>query len=620
VANTNSSVVITALAAMLVGAVTAFAQPTVTMSADRLAFRKQPIYTDSAARTVTISNVGDAALRFSSIRAFGNFLQRNTCGLVVGPKSSCTITIVFQPEALGRLNGRIRLIDNASDSPQQIKLRGKGIPHAITTYHYDNARTGANTTETLLKPANVNKKRFGKLFSLPVDGGIVAQPLYVPDLKIPDRGRHNVIYVATEHNSLYAFDADDGSPLWITDPINFGAYLPNNGCPGLDTGIIGTPVIDQSTKTIYLEVATLRDGIAVDELHALDITTGVERPFSPVDITASVPGTGYGSRKGILSFDPNVERPRPALLLDNGLVYVRFASNCDFHFFPQGRGWLFAYDAFDLLQKSVFVTSPNGYGGGIWEAGDGPAADAYHNIYISTGNGDFDVARGGSDYGDSVIKLASGSLQPLDYFTPHNQKRLGRRDRDLGSGGITLLPDQAIPPKHLMVTGGEPHVTYLLNQKNLGGYNPSVDNVVQKTPVTNSLYSTPTYWNNTLYFAAAGDSPKAFSFSNGRMSDNPTSQAGEGYNYPGSVMVVSADRQSRGILWAVQHGGTSSGNEVLHAYDATNLARELYNSDQAGDRDLPGIVGNHFESIIVANGKVYVPTGQPQLSVFGLLR
>jgi outer membrane protein assembly factor BamB len=491
----------------------------------------------------------------------------------------------------------------------------------VATYHYNNSRAGSNTSETILTPANVSVNQFGKLFSLPVDGGIYAQPLYVPNLTIPGSGTHNVVYVATQHNSLYAFDADNGANLWSK---NLGPYQPapqNCTEPG-DIGIIGTPVIQ--SNTIFAVAATLRSGTPQQELHALDITTGAERSSSPVVITASVPGTGFGSVGGILTFNALTEFQRPALLLDYGVLYIGFAAHCDDNAYSaQGHGWLFAYNTKTLHLNSSFVVTPNGFGGGIWASGGGPAVDAYHNIYFSTGDGTFDVDQGGIDYGDSVIKLSSSTLSLLDYFTPYNQAILEANGGDLGSGGILILPDQGTSPTHLLMTAGKAGFIYLINRDNLGQYNTSRDNVVQENGQIVGLFSTPAMWQNRLYFVGSGytggDYPKAFSLSRGRMSNYPTSQATLPYPYPGAVPVVSANGATNGILWALQHGGTASGNEVLHAYDATNLAHELYNSEQAGNRDLPGLAGRQFESIIVVNGKVYVPTAQPQLSVFGLL-
>src|SRR5215471_17267028 len=277
----------------------------------------------------------------------------------------------------------------------------------VLTYHYNNTRTGANTSETILTPANVNVSHFGKLFSRTVDGGIYAQPLYVPGLAIAGRVR-NVVYVATRNNSVYAFDADNGTTLWSK---NLGPPQPHPSycAPVGNVGIFGTPVI--TGNIIYVVAATLRNGTRRHELHALNIATGAEQPHSPALIAASVPGTGRGSVGGTLTFSQLDEFQRPALLSDNGSIYVGFAAFCDYS--PDsaiGHGWIFAYNASTLQLESNFVVTRNGFGGGIWASGGGPAADSNHNIYFSTGDGTFDVDRGGVDYGDSVLKLSSGSL------------------------------------------------------------------------------------------------------------------------------------------------------------------------------------------------------------------
>jgi hypothetical protein len=634
--------------------------PPVTLSSSSLSFGNQAINTIGSAQTVTVFNDQGVALHFSSIQAIFPFQQTNTCGSSIPANSSCTVSVAFGPTTAGAQTGAVQVTDDASNSPQYISVSGSGItggptptptptptpsgptptptptpsPGAtvsVLTYHYDNSRTGANTKETILTPANVNKTQFGKLFSIPVDSGIYTQPLYVPSLQIPGLGTHNVVYVATQHNSVYAFDADNGATLWT---VNLGPYqtLPY-GCeePG-DMGVVGTPVIDRSNNTLYAVAATLRNGQMQHEIHALDITTGAERSYSPVVIKGSTPGTGFGSVGGIVTFDSfntSRELQRPALTLDNGSLYVGFAVSCDAQFDVEGHGWFFAYDEASLRQNTFFLTSPNGYGGDIWAAGGGPPVDASHNIYFSTGNGNFNVNQGGKDYGDTLLKL-SPNLSPLDYFTPFDQANLEANDADLASGGIVLLPDQTTSPTHLLITAGKEGRIYLVNRDNLGKYNTSTDNVVEFNIAIGPLFSTPTFWNNNLYFSAWNDHPKAFSFVNGRIKFGQppnlpwASEASESYPFPGAVMVVSANGQTNGILWALQHGGTASGNEVLHAYDATNLANELYNSDQAGtlpgSRDLPGVVGNEFISILVVNGKVYVPTtAANQLSVFGLL-
>jgi hypothetical protein len=592
------------------------AENPVVLSATRVEFGAQSIHTTSQQQIVTLSNLQNVALNFSSIEVSGNFQEHDDCGQSIPALSTCKIKVKFQPLKLGSRNGFVRLGYDAGSRQQQIQLSGLGIPQAVTTYHYGNARRGANTSETILKPSNVNMNQFGKLFSLPVDGGILSQPLYVPYLQIPNLGFHNVVFVATQHNSLYAFDADNGKKLWS---INLGPYVPDDGCPSLDSGIIATPVIDPTSNTIYLDAKVMRSGTPAHELHAIDIQNGAERPYSPVVVQANVPGTGSGSVGGNLTFDATIERSRSALLLDNGLIYLAFAQDCDVDLPDLDRGWLLAYNVSNFNQTGVFVTAPDAHGGGIWASGGGPAVDAKHDIYVATGNGHFDANQGGNDYGDSVLRLAPGTLGMIDYFTPHNQATLSTNDEDLGSGGIVLLPAQETSPHHLMVIAGKQGRIYILKRNHPGEYNSNFDNVIQKNNTIQANYSTPSYWNQNLYFAAVGDYPKAYSFSQGRLSDTPTSSASTTYPYPGAVTVVSANRLIHGILWAMQSGGTASGNEVLHAYKATNLGVELYNSDQAGTRDVPGIPGQSFESILVANGKVYVPSGEPQISVFGLL-
>ena len=370
---------------------------------------------------------------------------------------------------------------------------------------------------------------------------------------------------------------------------------------------------------MYVDAVAVQNGNPVHKLHALDITTGAERSFSPVVVSASVKGTGKTSVNGVLTFNTVYERQRAGLLLNNGFIYIGYGCHCD----PQppilGHGWLFAFKASTLAQTGVWVSTPNGIAGGIWAGGGGPAADANNNVYFGTGNGDFNVNTGGTDYGDTVIKMSQTGRSVLDYFTPFNQATLDANDADLGGGGLIVLPDQPTGPTHLLIAAGKQGEIYLINRDNMGHYNSGVNNVVQEEKELVYNVTTPSFWNSTLFYAASGDHPKAFSFLKGRISANPTSKATETYPDPGSVTVVSANGITNGILWAEQHGGTASHNEVLHAYAASNLADELYNSDQAGTRDLPGSVANDFESMIVANGKVYIPTGKPALTVFGLL-
>jgi hypothetical protein len=410
----------------------------------------------------------------------------------------------------------------------------------VTTYHNDNSRTGANLSETALTPANVNVNAFGKLFSQPVDSYIVAQPLFLSGVAIPNKGTHNVVYVATENDSVYAFDSDsnsgaNASPLWKANLLPVGAALVSsadvgNGDFGLLLGIVGTPVIDAGTGTLYAVAKYKASGGFFQSLHALDVHTGAEKPGSPVVLQGSVPGTGDGSVNGTVTFNPLRQMQRPALLLNNGILYIAFSSHGDIvgapdanHFYPEGyHGWVFAYNASTLQQIALFNTTPNartdpsGYplaGGGIWMAGGGPAADAQGNVYFMTGNGSFSASAGGKDYGDSFVKLNGANLGVLDYFTPFDQDNLNRTDSDLGSGGVLLLPDQPGPYPHLLVGCGKEGRIYLLNRDNggMGGYH-SGDNVVQSiSHAIAGVWGMPAFFNNTLYYGGVGDAVKAFS-------------------------------------------------------------------------------------------------------------
>jgi hypothetical protein len=497
---------------------------------------------------------------------------------------------------------------------------------AVTTQHNDNYRTGQNTSETVLTTANVNQTKFGKLFSQAVDGLVYAQPLYVPNVAIPNKGTHNVVYVATEHDSLYAFDADNNtganaSPLWQVSFINPGAginVVTSNdvNCSDLvpEIGITGTPAIDLATKTMYLVTKTKENGTFVHKVHAIDITSGAERSGSPVVVQASVNGNADGSNK--VTFEPHREAQRAGLLIQNGLVYIVWASHCDIGPY---HGWLMAYDEQTLQQKGVWNSTPNGGLGGFWQAGAAISADSRNLLYIASGNGDFDKNNGGKDYGDSIIKFGfspAGKLIAKDYFTPHDQQFLQDSDVDLGSGGVLLIPDRP-GKKPLLVQVGKEGTIYVNNRNQLGKFNPNDDNqIVQNLPgAVGGMWGMPAFWNNRVYFGGVGDNLKMFSFDPvaGLLSTTPVSNTSTFFNYPGTTPSISSNGTSNGIVWALQTDGNP---ETLHAYDATNLNTELYNSKQNPTRDNPGAAVK-FVVPTVANGKVYVPA-QKQLSVYGL--
>jgi len=508
---------------------------------------------------------------------------------------------------------------------------------AVLTGRNDNGRTGQNTNETLLTPANVNKTTFGRIFSYPLDGYMVAQPLVLPNVAIPGKGLHDLLFGVTEHDSVYAFDADsnagpNAAPLWKVSFINPSAGitplrtaidLQASSSPsfyGPEVGISGTPVIDSQTGTIYVAAKT-REVVNnqtnfVYRLHALDVSTGVEKFGGPVVIQGTVAGVGDGfDTLGNVDFLPWKHMNRPALLLNNGVLCVTFTSHQDF---PPYHGWVFTYDAFTLQQLGVFNTTPNGSAGGIWQGSSGPAADAAGNIYLETGNGTF--AAENQNYGDAVVKLStSGGLSVADYFAPYNQLGLNLQDLDIGSAGLILLPDSvgsAVHP-HLLVAGSKTGVFWLLDRENLGRFNPLGDQqIVQEiSGATGGMWVTPAYFSGKIYYCAAGDNVKAFAISNAAINPSPVSKSTATIPYPGSSLSVSADGTSNAIVWGIDSSANQSGPAVLHAYDAANLTVELYNSSQNLARDNPGPAVK-FTMPTIANGKVYVGTANT-LSVFG---
>ena len=504
---------------------------------------------------------------------------------------------------------------------------------AVTTQHNDNSRTGQNLGETVLTPANVNVTTFGKLFSQTVDGYVYAQPLYLPNLAIAGKGTHNVVFIATEHDSLYAFDADsntgsNASPLWqvsFIDPPK-GITTVSNGdvsCSDLvpEIGITGTPVIDSTTATLYLVAKTKENGKFFQRLHAIDVTTGAEKFGGPITIQARVPGTGDGSHNGIVSFNPLRHGQRPGLLLQNGNIYISWASHCDVGPY---HGWIMSYNAQTLAQTGVYNSTANGGLGGFWAGGSGIASDSASNLFVATGNGTFDATSGGRDLGDSIIKLGppvSKRIKAVDYFTPFDQQSLNAFDLDLGSGGVLLLPDQSGSHPHLLVQVGKEGTIYLVDRDKMGHFNPNSNSQIVQSLDTavGGLWAMPGWWNNNLYFGGTGDYLKQFTFNQatGLISTQPIAESGTFFGYPGPTPSISANGNSNGIVWALQTDDYDTGQATLHAYDALNVATELYNSQQNAARDGAGIAVK-FTVPTVANGKVYVPA-QATLSVYGLL-
>jgi len=506
---------------------------------------------------------------------------------------------------------------------------------SVLTYHNDNARTGQNTNETVLTPANVNMSSFGLVSSRPVDDWVYAQPLVMANVNVPGQGVRNLVFVATVNDSIYAFDADNWSvtdPYWQTNFLGPNIVPPRNtdmtgACSGNYQdfhgymGIVGTPVIDPSSGTLYVVVRTKENGSTyVQRLRALDIATGAERAYSPVVITATYPGNGDGSVGGVITFNPQKQNQRWGLALINGVVYLGWASHCDWGPY---HGWMMGFSATNLTRVSVYNTTPNGGLGGVWQAGGAPAFDSNGNLYFETGNGTFSTNfsnNASNNFGDSVLKLSTTSgLAVADYFTPYNQDSLNNADLDLGSSGLALLPDSvgSAAHPHLLVCGGKEGRIYLLDRDNLGKFHAGSDSqIVQSLPgAMGASFSTPGYFNNRVYFVGSGDVLRSFTLSSGLLSAGPTSPSAFGAF--GATVSISANGANNGIVWALDNSAWGYGGPaVLHAYNATNVALELYNSTQAGARDrLPGAV--KFTVPTIANGRVYVG-GQYELSMFAV--
>jgi hypothetical protein len=515
---------------------------------------------------------------------------------------------------------------------------------SVTTYHNDNSRSGQNIQETVLNPGNVNSKQFGKLFSTTVDGYVYAQPLYIPNVQKIAGGTHNVLYVVTEHASLYALDADSGAVLWQRSFINPSAGIttvPNTdvNCNDLvpEIGITSTPVIDPATNTLYLTAKTKENGVYFQHLHAIDIVTGAEKtggqfPGVPVAIAAKVNGTGEGGSGSTVSFDPLMQMNRPGLLLENGHVVIGWASHCDNHPY---HGWLMSYSASTLAQEAVLNTSPNGGGDGIWMSGDGPTADSKGNLFVATGNGLYDGPKN-RDYGESVLRLtgpSGGQFTVADWFTPSNQSSLTNGDTDLNSGGVLLLPDLPTGSAHIqqLVEMGKEGTIYLIDRNNMGQYCSGCANdtqIVQEIPGASSgIWGSPSYWNGSVYWGGGSDQGssdylKAYSFnanSSGVLSTSPTSHSIQTFSFSTAAPVISANGNSNGILWILDNSTfLSSCCQILYAFDATNLATTLYSSSQAANnRDQSGGAVK-FTAPIVANGKVYAGS-QTKVTAWGLI-
>ena len=500
----------------------------------------------------------------------------------------------------------------------------------VLTYHNDNARTGQALNETILTPSNVNSTQFGKLFQITVDGKVDAQPLYASQVTIPSQGTQNVLYVATENDSVYAFDADNGSQLWQVSVLPAGETPSDDrGCSQVspEIGITATPVIDRSSGpngTIYA-VAMSKDSSSAyhQRLHALDMTSGAEEFGGPQEVQATFPGTGDNSNGTNVIFDPAQYKERPGLLLLNNVIYTSWSSHCDH---APYTAWIIAYNETTLNQVNVLDLTPNGHEGALWMSGAGLAADSAGNIYPLMANGTFDTALNNNgfpslgDYGNAIVKLSTANegLAVADYFTMTNTVAESDVDEDLGSGGLLVLPDMTDAngvTRHLAVGAGKDQTLYLADRDNMGKFNPNADNIYQEIPsaLPGGIYSMPAYFNGRLYYGPVSFNLLAFQFSNAKLQTTPVSSTSTTFAYPGATPGVSANGTSNAIVWATENTNPAR----LHAYDAVNLSNELYNSNQAGTRDQFG-AGNKFITPTIANGKVYVGTTNG-VGAFGLL-
>ncbi len=502
----------------------------------------------------------------------------------------------------------------------------------VLTWHNDSARTGQNLSETILTPSNVNAANFGLLANVVVDGKVDAEPLYASAVLIGNK-RHNVLFIATEHDSVYAVDADSGAVLWqkslllagevTSDTRNCGQVVP-------EIGITATPAIDRTVGhhgTIYV-VAMSKDqaGNYYHRIHAMDLTTGAEEFNGPAVVHATYPGTGDGSSGGTVTFDPKQYKERPGLLILNGQLYTSWGSHCDIR--PYG-GWMMTYNETTLAQTGVLDFVPNGNDAAPWNAGAGPAADAAGNVYISLGNGTFEETLNGqgfpmqNDFGNALVKVAlnGSTLSPIDYWTMYNSDAESAVDTDLGSGGLMLLPDQVDgsgATQHLLVAAGKDHNLYVANRDNMGKYDATNDGTIYQQ-LTGALpggeWSSPAYFNSRVYYGSVGQALRSFQVSAAKLVPSPIQTTATVFGYPGTTPSVSASGNVHGIVWATENINPV----ILHAYDAENLTTEIYNTSQAANsRDHFG-TGNKFIAPMIANGKVYVGTTN-SVGIFGFVR
>jgi hypothetical protein len=572
--------------------------------------------------TFTVSATGTAPLKYQwqrgSTAISGATAASYTTPATTASDDGATFQVVVSNSAGSVMSNSAKL----AVAPGTTMARGVDV----TTYKNDLNRSGQNLSESALTPANVAAATFGLLRLLPVDGKVDAQPLYLSKLAVGNNF-FNTVFVATEHASVYAFDSDSGAVIWHVNLLGAGETPSDaRGCGQVapEIGITSTPVIDRGAGqngTIYVVVMSIDGSSAYHQrLHALDVASGAELG-GPVEITASFPTTGAATS----SFDAKSYEERAALLLQNGTIYTSWTSHCDNT--PYG-GWIISYAQSTLSRNGVLnIAAHSSAGPAIWMAGGGPAVDAAGNIYLLSANGAFETTMDANgfpsnqDYGNSFLKIsnAGAGLKVLDYFAMYNEVDESNGDEDLGSGGEMLLPDlmdSTNAVRHLMVGAGKDGNLYVVDRDSMGKFNAGSNKNYQTLngALPGGIFSTPAYFNGTLYYGDVSGTLKAFTISSARLAATPQSQSPTQFTYPGTAPSVSANGTANGIVWAHENASPA----VLHAYDATNLAHELYNSNQAGaNRDQFG-AGNKFITPTVADGKVFVGTANA-VAVFGLL-
>lgn len=576
--------------------------------------------------TFSVTAAGTAPLSYQWARngiaisgaTFASYSTPATAGSDDG--STYSVTVSNAAGSVTSSSVALHVSTNGSNPPPT----GSGTD--VVTFKNDNGRTGQNLTETLLTPSNVNSQSFGLLRSLSVDGKVDAQPLYLSQLTVGGAS-HNVVFVATEHASVYAYDADTGSKLWQVTLLAQGETTAKQsdafGCSQVvpELGITATPAIDRnagSHGTIYV-VAMSKDASHFHQrLHALDVTTGEELLGGPTEIAAT-----YPTSSGTTTFDPQAYEERAALLVANGTIYTSWTSHCDRQPYT---GWVIGFSQSSLTRSGVLNVAPNSAGAGpaIWMSGAGPGADAAGNVYFLTANGAFEPALDAQgfpnkqDYGNSFVKMGGSSFAVADYFALEDTVAASAADRDLGSGGELLLPDLTDgnhTVRHLIAGAGKDGNIYVVNRDSLGKFDANANHIWQQVngALGGRVFASPAYFNNTLYYGAGGASLRAFQIANAMLGGAATAQTGNTFTFPGTSPVVSANGTADAIVWA--HENTDPA--VLHAYLASDLSHELYNSNQAaGQRDHFG-TGNKFIAPVVADGKVFVGTTN-SVAVFGL--